>query len=383
MAENENGEEKTETATAKKRKDAREKGNVLKSQDISVVCSLFMTFLVLRVTAPLIYTSISQFMTKYVENAGSGMEGSLGMARESFIRGLILDSGKTFLIASGIIMAVSFIIAILSNGIQTQFLISFENLKFKIDKLNPVNGIKKMFSIKGVFELAKNLLKMIILAAVVYSQISKRLTEISRLMYIEPKSGVLYIAQSAFSIVMTIGGVFVAVAVVDFMFQRYQYENDLKMTKQEVKDEYKQMEGDPKIKSKRRAIQQQMANQRMMQEVPSADVIIRNPTHFAVAVKYDPAHHSAPVIVAKGKDMVALRIVDAGAEADVPSVENKPLARALFDNVEIGAEIPAEYYQGVADVLWFVYNLKNKPIPLSGKNEPPPRRGGRGGPYNY
>ena len=220
-----------------------------------------------------------------------------------------------------------------------------------------------MFSLKGLFELAKSLIKMLLLIVVVYNEIKDRLPEIARLMNVEPISGVVYIAETIFSIVMTLGMVFVAVAAVDFMFQRYSYENDLKMTKQEVKDEYKQMEGDPKIKGKRRAIQQQMANQRMMQAVPEADVIIRNPTHFAVALKYDPEKNSAPVVIAKGKDLAALRIADVAAEHDVPTVENVPLARGIYEKVDVGREIPAEFYQAAADVLWFVYNLKKKPVP--------------------
>ena len=369
MAENENGEEKTEEATAKKRKDARKKGQVLKSQDVAIVCSLFLSFFVLKITAKLAFTELGSFMKKYLGMAGEGIGDFDIVGKESFIKVITADITKTFFIVCGAILIVSFVVAIFSTGIQTRFLVSFENLKFKLDKMNPINGIKKMFSLKSVFELAKSLLKMIILIAVVYNEISGKLPEIARLMNTEPIVGVVYIAETIFSLVMTIGMVFVAVAAVDYMFQRYTYENDLKMTKQEVKDEYKQMEGDPKIKGKRRAIQQQMANQRMMQEVPSADVVIRNPTHFAVAIRYDPDKNSAPEVIAKGKDMAALRIVDVAAEADVPSVENKPLARELYDKVDVGREIPAEFYQAVADVLWFVYNLKKKPIPqkLAGK----------------
>lgn len=363
MAENENGEEKTEEATDKKRRDARKKGQVLKSQDVAVVCSLFLSFFVLRITAPTIFTRLGDFMKKYFSMAGEGIGDMEYIGRESFTRGLAIDFAVVFFITTGALLAASFIVAIASTGIQTKFLISFENLKFKLSKLNPINGIKKMFSLKGLFELAKSLLKMILLIVVVYGEIKDRLPEMVRLMDMEPISGVLYIAQTIFSIVMTLGMVFVAVAAVDFMFQRYSYENDLKMTKQEVKDEFKQMEGDPKIKGKRRAIQQQMANQRMMQAVPEADVVIRNPTHFAVALKYDPEKNSAPVVTAKGKDLAALRIADIAAENDVPTVENVPLARGIYEKVDIDREIPAEFYQAAADVLWFVYNLKKKPVP--------------------
>lgn len=363
MAENENGEEKTEQATSKKRKDARKKGQVLKSQDVSVVVSLFLTFLVLRVMAPFIYTRLSEFMKKYVSMAGGGIGDIRFIGTESFARSLIVDMSTVFLLCAGVLLLTSFITAIFSTGIQTKFLFNTEQMKFNLGKLNPLNGIKKMFSLKALFELGKNLLKMIVLVAVVYSKLSTKLPEIVRLLDIEPVAAMVYIASTVFSIVITVGLTLIVIAVIDYMFQRYSYEKELMMTKQEVKDEYKQMEGDPKVKGKRRAIQQQMANQRMMQSVPEADVIIRNPTHFAVAVKYDPKKASAPVVLAKGKDAAALRIAEAAKEADVPSVENKLLARALYDKVEVGMEIPPEFYQGVADVLWFVYNLKNKPIP--------------------
>lgn len=376
MAENENGEEKTEQATSKKRKDARKKGQVLKSQDITIVCSLFVTFFILRIMAPMIFTELSNCIGHYCSIAGSGIGEMSVIGEDRFVRSLMVDLSKTYLISCGVLLAAALVISFIVTGIQTKFLVNFEQMKFNLGKMNPLNGIKRMFSLKGVFELAKSLLKMIILVAVVYNEIKSRLPEFTNLMFIEPQKGILYVAETVFSIVMTIGLVFVVVAVADFMFQRYTFENDLKMTKQEVKDEFKQMDGDPKVKGKRRAIQQQMAMQRMMQEVPSADVIIRNPTHFAVALKYDPEKSGAPIVLAKGKDMVALRIVDIAAEHDVPSVENKPLARSLYDSVEIGREIPEEFYGAVAEVLTFVYKLKNKSLPR--KQKP-----AAGTPFNY
>lgn len=367
MAENENGEEKTENATAKKRKDARKQGNVLQSQDINIVCSILLLFFVLRLCAPMIFSLITNFMSEYVGKAGGGIGDMAYVDKESFVRAFFLDALKTVVACTIALFAAAGLVSVISSGIQTRFIFTTESMKFKLSKLNPLKGIKGMFSLKKIFQLFKSIVKLVLLIVIVYNQISSRLPEIVRLMYIDIKAAMVYTAQTIFTIGITIGGVFIAVAAVDFMFQRREFENDLKMTKQEVKDEFKQMEGDPKIKGKRRAIQQKMAMQRMMQEVPSADVIIRNPTHFAVAVKYDPSSHAAPVVIAKGKDMAALRIVDAGAEADVPSVENRELARALYDKVDVGAEIPSEFYQGVADVLWFVYNLKNKPIPQSPK----------------
>ncbi|MCM1577473.1 MAG: flagellar biosynthesis protein FlhB [Ruminococcus sp.] len=363
MAENENGEEKTEQATEKKRRDARKKGQVLKSQDISIVCSLFLTFLVLRVTAPLIFGSLSNYMQGIISTSGEGIGDMRYVDSVMYVKQFFARAALIFLICSGILLVVSFAVSIISTGVQTKFLISFETIKFKLDKLNPMKGIKNMFSLKKMFETAKSLLKMVILIAVVYNELGNRLHEIIRLLWLEPQEGLVYTAQTIFSLVMTIGMVFVAIAAADFLFQRWSFENDLKMTKQEVKDEYKMMEGDPKVKGKRRAIQQQMAQQRMMQEVPSADVVIRNPTHIAVAIRYDPSKAPSPVVVAKAKDKGAARLVEIAEGADVPTVENKPLARSLYEKIEVGSQITVEFYESVADVIWFVHNLKNKPIP--------------------
>lgn len=360
MAENENGEEKTEEATEKKRRDARKKGQVLKSQDVAVVCSIFLTFFTLRMTAKLSYTELAACMTEFLSKAGNGLGNIETVGKESVFQGVLFNIAKTSAIAAGPVLMATFLVAIASTGIQTKFLVNFESLKFKLDKLNPMQGIKKMFSLRSVFELAKSLLKMIVLAAVVYGEIQSRMSDFARLLIMEPVQSVVYICSAIFSIVMKLAAVFVAIAAVDFLFQRRTFENDLKMTKQEVKDEYKQMEGDPKIKSKRRAIQQQLANSRMMSDVAGADVVVRNPTHYAVALKYDPETKNAPIVVAKGKDLLALRIVDTAAENDVPSVENIPLAHELYDKVDIGKEIPVELFESVAQVFIFVFNLKNK-----------------------
>lgn len=367
MAENENGEEKTEQATEKKRRDARKKGQVLKSQDISIVCSLFLTFLILRVTSPLIFSQIGEYMRTALDTAGSGIGELRFMDDVKFVRQFFANVTLVFLVCSGILLVAAFAVAIISTGVQTKFLVSFEALKFKLDKLNPIKGIKNMFSLKRLFEMAKSLLKMVILIAVVYNELKDRLPDIIRLLWLEPGAGLVYTAETVFSLVITIGMVFVAIAAADFLFQRWSFENDLKMTKQEVKDEYKMMEGDPKVKGKRRAIQQQMSQQRMMQEVPEADVVIRNPTHIAVAVKYDPKTAPSPVVVAKGKDKAAERLIEVAEDSDVATVENKPLAWALYEKIEVGREISPEFYESVADVLWFVYNLKKKPLPIGTK----------------
>lgn len=360
MAEGTTGE-KTEEATPHKRREQRKEGNVMQSKDVVTAAFILLTFFILRLMARFMYAVTTGSMSYWLSIAGKGMDDNGtridGMQVASK---LILEIGKDVLFTAGPILLASILIPVIATGIQTKFIFSKKSIKFKFSKLNPFEGIKKMFSLSAVFELAKSLIKMIILIVVVYDEIKSRIPDFARLMQTELVDGLLYTADAVFSICMKIAMVFVAVAAVDFLFQKFKFEKDMKMTKQEVKEEYKQMEGDPQIKSKRRQRQQQMAMSRMMQDVPQADVVIRNPTHFAVAVKYDESKNRAPVVVAKGADKVAFRIIEKAEENGVSVVENVPLARGLYKAVDIGREIPYEFYRAVAEVLAFVYDLKGK-----------------------
>ncbi|MDE6745083.1 MAG: flagellar biosynthesis protein FlhB [Oscillospiraceae bacterium] len=360
MAEGSTGE-KTEEATPHKRREQRKEGNVMQSKDVVTAAFILLAFFILRIMARFMYSVTMGSMTYWFTLAGGGMDGNGTRIDEMpAAPKLILEIGKAVLFTAGPILLASLLIPIIATGIQTKFIFSKKSFQFKLSKLNPFEGIKKMFSVSALFELAKSLIKMIILMAVVYSEIQSRLVDFARLMRMELISALLYVADAVFSICMKIAMVFVAVAAVDFLFQKYKWEKDMKMTKQEVKEEYKQMEGDPQIKSKRRQKQQQMAMSRMMQDVPSADVVIRNPTHFAVAVRYDESSDRAPVVVAKGADNVAFRIIEKAEENNVSVVENVPLARALFKEVEIGREIPYDFYRPLAEVLSFVYGMKGR-----------------------
>lgn len=360
MAEDSSGE-KTEEATPHKRREQRKEGNVMQSRDVVTAAFILLAFFILKIMAGFMYSQTTHSMSYWLETAGRGMgdNGTLIDGMQAAPK-LILEIGKTVLLTAGPILLASILIPVIATGIQTKFIFSKKSIQFKLSKLNPIQGIKKMFSLSSVFELAKSLIKMIILIAVVYSEIQSRIVDFARLMQMELVSGMLYVADAIFSICMKIAMVFVAVAAVDFLFQRYKFEKDMKMTKQEVKEEYKQMEGDPQIKSKRRQRQQQMAMSRMMQDVPKADVVIRNPTHFAVAIKYDEAKNRAPVVLAKGADKLAFRIIELAEKSGVTVTENVPLARGLYKAVDIGREIPYEFYSAVAEVLAFVYDMKGK-----------------------
>ncbi len=361
--------EKTEKATDHKRREERKKGNVMQSKDVVTAAFILIVFAMLRVLAKLMLTVTEDSLAYWLSIAGHGM-GDNGTTIEGMqvYAKLVLEAGKVIVIAAGPILLVSMAVTIIATGAQTKFLFTREQLKFKLDKLNPIQGFKKMFSVSSLFELAKSILKLVILAFVVYGEISDRIVDFAKLFDMEIMNALVYMADAVYSIVMKVGMVFVAVAAVDVLFQYFKFEKDMKMTKQEVKEEYKSLEGDPQIKGKRRQIQRQMAMSRMMQDVPNADVVIRNPTHFAVAIKYDEYKNNAPVILAKGADNMAMRIVKIAEENKITMVENKPLARGLYDSVEVGREIPPEFYSAVAEVLSFVYRLQGK-LPGGGQNK--------------
>ena len=250
--------------------------------------------------------------------------------------------------------------AVVGTGLQTRFLFTREPLKFNLGKLNPLKGIKNMFSLKQVVELLKSSLKIVILGVVLYNILKDEIVIIAQMMDMSVTASGIYVLKEIFNMVLRVGMVFVAIAAFDLFYQRWSFEKDMKMTKEEVKEEFKQMEGDPKVKGKIRSIQQSMARSRMMQAVPDADVIIRNPTHFAVALKYDIDRDNAPIVIAKGQDHIALKIVEIGEQHGVKILENKPLARGLYASTPLNSEIPAEYYGVVAEILVEIFRLNNK-----------------------
>lgn len=343
---------KTEKATPKKRRDERKEGNVLSSNDIVNVVCVFGGFIIFSFLFPGMYNNISSFMVRYVSVAGTVDELSIGRLQE-----IGLDFMVT--VAKTIVpfMLICVALAILSTGVQTKFLFASKNYKPKFSRLSPLQGIKKLFSLKNIIELVKNILKIIILIAVVYSILKKDIINVIRTMDMDIKVSSTYMLDLTMEMILKVAMVFIVVAGLDFLYQWWDYERRIKMSKQELKEEYKQTEGNPEIKGRIRDIQRQRAKARMMQAVPEADVIIRNPTHFAVALKYDIDHDNAPIVVAKGQDELALRIIRVGEENSVTIVENRPLARAIFAQSEVGHEIPAEYYGAVAEILIYVYKM--------------------------
>ncbi len=349
--------EKTEKATPKRRQDERKKGNVFQSREIGVVFSLLVSFYGLKLLAPYILRALEWSIRNYFYQAATVDEIITSDAIRYFIQGC-----GVFAVAAMPLLLVCGAVSVIAPLAQTRGLFTMKSAAPKFSRLNPIEGIKKMFSMRGVVELLKSLAKIIVLGYIIWLQFRDEFWAFPRLMDMEPLQGMAFTANIVLEIAKSAAIVMVFVAAADYFYQWWDYEKNLRMSKQELKEEYKQTEGDPQVKGKIRERQQAQARQRMMQKVPGADVVIRNPTHFAVALKYDPQRSSAPVVVAKGADSLALRIVAVAQENGVFITENKPLARGLYEAVDLDREIPDRFYQPVAEVLAFVYSLKKKEL---------------------
>ncbi len=347
--------EKTEKATPKKRRDQRKEGNVFQSKDVVTIVTLFGSFYILKQMFPKIYETVRVFMIDFIGYAGTVSGVSQGQVNE-VARMVVAAIVQTILP----LLLISVVLAILATGVQTRFLVTTRSVRPRLNRLNPISGIKKLFSLQNVIELIKGILKIIVLLAVIYNIIIDDLIHVVRTMDMDITMSGAYMLEMVMKLIVRTCMAFLVIAALDFMYQKWDYERKLKMTKQEVKEEFKQMEGNPEIKSRIRSIQNQRARERMMQSVPGADVVIRNPTHFAVALKYDADHYSAPVVLAKGQDELALRIVRIAEESGVAVIENPPLARGIYASTDLSQEIPQEYYGAVAEVLVYVYKMNNK-----------------------
>lgn len=351
------GDSRTEKATPKKRKDERKKGNIFLSQDVISLAMLLGSFLVIQAFWTNLTDSVSSYLRESMEKAASWTDSSTGgMMR--LMGELLFLTAKTALP----ILLICALLAIVSAGVQTRFLFTAGNFAPKFNRLNPLEGIRKLFALRNLVELLKSLLKTAILGVIVFQLLKDDMLQILRMMDMPLQDSSAYMLKMVMTMVLRVSLVFAAIAAFDYLYQWWDYEQRLKMSKQEVKEEYKQLEGNPEIKSRIRDIQRQRARTRMMQAVPQADVIIRNPTHFAVALRYRIDKDNAPVVLAKGQNELALRIVKRAQECQIPVIENKPLARALYAAAEVNQEIPAEYYGAVAEILVYVYQIRQKGI---------------------
>jgi len=347
--------ERTEKATPKRRRDERKKGNVLQSKDIVTVFTLIGGFYALKLTFMSSYSALKGCMLKYFSYMQNKAELSQDLIRE-----MAFDS---VLVAARIIaplMACIVFLSIAATMFQTKPLFVLDSLKPKFNRLSPLQGFKKIFSVRSIVEVLKGIIKISILFYLLYDFIGKQIIELPKLFTLEIPAACGYMFQTVFNMALRIGMAFAVISVFDFFYQRWEYERQLKMSKQEIKEEYKQLEGDPQVKGKIKELQRKMAMSRMMQQVPDADVVIRNPTHFAVALHYDPEKHVAPILLAKGQDEMALRIVRVAEENEIFIVENKPLARAIYATTDLNQQLPPEFYGAVAEILVHVYRLNHK-----------------------
>lgn len=351
------GGEKTEDATAKKLNDAREKGQVAKSQDLIVAFMLMTLFLVLKVFAGYLGNN---FMEDY--RASYGMISQV--AGDTFTlntASMLLSFGLQRIVTGCLpFLAGAFIMAFLANVFQVKWKPTLKPLSPKFDKFNPINGFKQMFSKDKLFELLKALVKIGLLGYIIYDALRDQWGMLLNMYALSFLDAIVYIGETIIDLGIKIAIFFFLFAFIDYMYQRRKFSEDMKMTKQEVKDEFKQSEGDPQVKGKIKQKMREVSQRRMMQALPEADVVITNPTHLAVAIKYDRNKSAAPIVIAKGADYLAQKIKEAAREYDIEIVENKPLARMLYYNVDLDAEIPQELYQMVAEVLAYVYGLKGK-----------------------
>jgi flagellar biosynthetic protein FlhB len=354
--------EKTEKPTSKKKRDARRKGQVALSQEVGTAFLFLASFVALRAFAGGIFRGISEmfhymfgFISTYEQLPGT--ESYAGLVSYAFQRVIIM------LIP---MFAVALIVGIIINLLQVGWHPTTETLKLKFNKLSPKNGIKKMFGMQALMNFVKSLLKIGIIGTVIFLAILEKQEMATVFMRMDIGMSVAYIADFAVTLGIRVGAAYLIIAALDYAYTRYKHNKQLKMSKSEVKDEYKQSEGDPQIKGKIRQKMREVGMRRMMQSIPEADVIITNPTHFAVALKYDISTGAgAPIVTAKGADFLAMRIKDAAKEARVPIVENKPLARTLYDNVDVGREIPPELYVAVVEILLYAYRVANKQVPVA------------------
>lgn len=354
------GGEKTEDATPKKLRDARKEGQVAKSKELGLGIGLLVMFLMLKLMVGMLGT---QFMDSFtlvynqIPDFTSLVAGNISvwdymiLFREIMIQVLLMMLP---------FMGVALVAGIIIEVYQVRWEPTTKPLQPKLSKMNPINGFKKFFSLNALIELLKAVLKITLIIWVAYSTLKKEWDNLFILYEMPIEQAIALMGDIVIGLGIKISLIYLIIAFADLFYQKWKFKEDMKMTKQEVKDEYKQAEGDPKIKGKIRQRMMQASQRRMMQDLPKADVVITNPTHFAVAIKYDADLYDAPYVVAKGSDHLAAKIKEVAKENKVEIVENKPLARMLYYNVELGSVIPPELYRAVADILAMVYKMQGK-----------------------
>lgn len=357
------GDEKTEAPTPRRRQQARSNGQVARSNDLPAAIIMLGGLLLLDFRGRHILGRLIGMVRAGLGDTGSDL---------TDINGMVPSIANFFREMAAIVlplMILVVVLAILSNLAQVGWLLTAKTLMPSLNKLNPVSGLKRMFSARAFMLLAMGIAKMSMVVLVAYLTLRSRVDMFAQASALHHLTMVGMAADLFFMLGVRLAAVLLLLAIIDFIYQRYKTEKELKMTKEEVKDEMKSMEGDPKVKQRRRQVQMEMVIQRINAAVPQADVVVTNPTSFAVAIQYDAAKMTAPKVTAKGVDHLARRIRELAIAHGVPIVERPPLARALYRSVEVGQEIPAQFYRAVAEILAYVYELSGR---REGRRTPAP-----------
>ncbi|MDT9023939.1 MULTISPECIES: flagellar biosynthesis protein FlhB [Rossellomorea] len=346
--------EKTEKATPKKRDDARKKGQTAKSQDVNTAIILLAVFLFLTFSASYIGNIVFDLFNQTFQ------EYMLMELTENTVQVITMDIMKELALLLGPIMLVALLAGLFSNYIQVGVMFTTKPLEPKLEKIDPIKGFKRIFSLRAIVELLKSILKISFVGAITFVILWMNIDQVLSLSFKSVGDSLATMASLTVQMGIAASLALLFLSLFDFLYQKYDFEKNIRMSKQDLKDEHKNIEGDPLIKSKIKQRQREMAMRRMMQEVPEADVVITNPTHFAIALKYDENKMDAPYVVAKGVDYLAQKIKYIANENDVVMVENRPLARSLYDSAEIGDAVPEEFFKAVAEILAYVYRIKNQ-----------------------
>lgn len=353
------GGEKTEPATAKKLREAREDGKVSKSKELVAAFDLIVFFLLLKIFMSTVGNGFLEIFYSSYKRIPDFVENNVRTVSPQAVNGLFFSIIVQMFKIVAPFFLFGFVVTILVSLLQVGWKVSAKPMKPKLDRFNPINGFKKIFSKDSLFELLKSIIKIFVIIYVAYASIKDKAGAIFLLYEISLQEALVLCGDVIINTGLKISLVYLVVGLVDLIYQKFRFSEDMKMTKQEVKDEYKNTEGNPEIKGRQRQRMRDASRRRMMQDVPKADVVITNPTHLAVAIKYEPEVQRAPMVLAKGEDYLAQKIREAAKENHIEIIENKPLARMLYANVDIGQEIPPELYQAVAEILAMVYNTRN------------------------
>lgn len=349
-------QERTEKATPRRREKARKEGKVVRSAELNSAVILCLGIVTIYFIGPLLVTQLRQFMT-YIFSEAPNMSTDFDSIVALFSSNIL-----TFFLLLGPILVILVLIAYGINVLQIGILFTSKPLEPKLDKLNIANGIKRLFSVRSLFELVRDTVKLILIAIVGYISVKSQLGTFFALSDNSVAVFAGTMGTTALKTSLHIGAAMLFLAILDYAFQKYDFEKSIRMSKQDIKDEMKDTEGSPHTKARIRQIQREMSRKRMMQEIPKADVVITNPAEIAVALKYDKGKMEAPMVVAKGERLIAETIKELARESDVPIIENRPLARALFNMCDIGSYVPGKLYRAVAEVLAYVYRLKGEKV---------------------